>query len=54
MTVPAEPGEETPLDPRRALRVSELGEAVSLHDMRRIGLIELYEQRNWVWQAPAS
>ena len=26
----------------------------SLHNMRRIGLVELYERRNWIWRAPAG
>jgi len=38
----AETGSETPESPNP-----------SLHNMRRIGLTELYERRNWVWQAPA-
>jgi hypothetical protein len=26
----------------------------SLHNMRRSGLTELYERRNWVWRRPAG
>jgi ribosomal protein S18 acetylase RimI-like enzyme len=37
--VTAETGTETPEKPNP-----------SLHNMRRIGLTELYERRNWIWQ----
>ncbi len=37
--VTAETGAETPEDPNP-----------SLHNMRRMGLVELYERRNWVWR----
>jgi len=35
------------MDPRDAMRAGELAEA----DMRRMGLSEVYERRNWVWFA---
>jgi ribosomal protein S18 acetylase RimI-like enzyme len=38
--VTAETGAETPQAPNP-----------SLHNMRRLGLTELYERRNWVWHA---
>ena len=40
--ITAETGTETPEDPNP-----------SLHNMRHIGLVELYERRNWLWR-PAS
>jgi ribosomal protein S18 acetylase RimI-like enzyme len=40
--ITAETGAETPENPNP-----------SLHNMRRVGLTELYERRNWVWRAPA-
>ena len=40
--ITAETGAETPEDPNP-----------SLHNMRRIGLVELYERRNWLWR-PSS
>ena len=36
--ITAETGAETPEEPNP-----------SLHNMRRIGLVELYERRNWLW-----
>jgi ribosomal protein S18 acetylase RimI-like enzyme len=39
--VTSETGAETPQSPNP-----------SLHNMRRVGLTELYERRNWVWCAP--
>jgi ribosomal protein S18 acetylase RimI-like enzyme len=39
-TVVTETGAETPENPNP-----------SLHNMRRMGLTELYERRNWVWRA---
>jgi GNAT superfamily N-acetyltransferase len=39
--ITCETGAETPGSPNP-----------SLHNMRRIGLTELYERRNWVWRAP--
>ena len=41
--ITAETGAETPEDPNP-----------SLHNMRRIGLVELYERRNWIWRAPSN
>ncbi len=40
--ITAETGTETPEEPNP-----------SLHNMRHIGLVELYERRNWLWR-PAS
>ncbi|MGN6577342.1 MAG: GNAT family N-acetyltransferase [Nocardioides sp.] len=39
-TVVTETGAETPEEPNP-----------SLHNMRRLGLTELYERRNWIWRA---
>lgn len=39
--ITCETGAETPESPNP-----------SLHNMRRMGLTELYERRNWVWRAP--
>ena len=41
--ITAETGTETPEDPNP-----------SLHNMRRIGLVELYERRNWIWSADSE
>ena len=41
--ITAETGTETPEEPNP-----------SLHNMRRIGLVELYERRNWIWRAASD